>query len=201
VPNGLKDAIVAALKTVETGTYRRDNVATTFSGATWREDSYSGSALARTTWFMLEGESAQGPFEPQGSTVTKETRVDLQEEAFRVIEHTGSSQPRHPMRDILRVVGLLDRADHFYEAVEIDGVACFGFDVSAKKYGDNPDGMLHRAWFDVATNLPVRIEFVWPANGTRAARTEVKEQFEWDPALPQDFFAPQISANFSPATD
>jgi len=201
VPEGLKDTIVAALKTTKMGAYRQSNVVTSFSGVAWREDEYSDAGLARTKWFALEGESPEGPFEPQGNTLVTETDKDLQEETFRVIEHTGSSQPRHPMRDILRVVGLLDRADHFYEAVEIDGVACFGFDISAKKYGDNPDGMLHRAWFDVATNLPVRIEFVWPANGTRAARTDVKEQFEWDPAVPQNFFVPQIPTNFSPATD
>jgi outer membrane lipoprotein-sorting protein len=196
VPEGLKDAIVAALKTVETGTYRQGHVLMAFSGAAWREDDYSDASLARTKWFMLEGESPEGPFEPQGSTVVVETSVDLQKKTFRATEHAGSSQPRHPMRDILRVVGLLDQADYFYEDVEKDGVPCFGFEVSAKKYGDNPDGMLHRAWFDAATNLPVRIEFVWPPNGTRAARTETKEQFDWTPDLPGDFFIPRIPPDF-----
>ena len=103
------------------------------------------------------------------------------------------------MRSILFVVGLLDRADHFYQDAEIDGVACFGFDVSAKKYGDNPNGMLHRVWFDAATDLPVRIEFEWPPSDEGKTRTEIKEQFEWNPALSADFLAPEIPPDFTPA--
>lgn len=201
VPEGLKDTIVSALKTVETGTYRKSHVLTAFSGAAWREDDYSDASLARTTWFVLEGKSPEGPFEPRDSSVVAETNVDFQKKTFRVIEHTGSSQPRHLMRSILFVVGLLDRADYFYEAVEIDDVPCFGFDISAKKYGDNPDGMLHRAWFDAETDLPVRMEFEFVSESSGRKVIQVKDQFEWNPALPDDFFAPQIPPDFTPAAD
>jgi len=201
VPTDLQEEVVSALKVVKAGAYRQGNVVTSFSGRAWRQDTYSDTGLARTTWLAIEGGPAEGPFEGSGSASVMETSVDLQNRTFRVVTHTDSPQPWHPMRNILFVVGLLNRADHFYKNVEIDGVACFGFDVSAKKYGDNPDGMLHRVWFDVATNLPVRIEFVWPPNGTRDTRTEVEEQFEWNPLLPEEFFTPQIPADFSLATD
>jgi hypothetical protein len=130
-----------------------------------------------------------------------ETSVNLQQKTFRVVEHAESSPPRHPMRDILFVVGWLDRADHFYEREDVDAVTCFGFDVSAKKYGDNPDGALHRVWFDAATNLPVRMEFVWPHDDGTGTSVTVTDQFQWDPNLPADLFVPQIPADFALAGD
>lgn len=200
VPPGLKEKIVATLETVETGVYREGNVVTSFSKQVWRQDTYSDTGLAQTVWFTLEGASLEGPLEARKDAVLTETSEDLRERTFRVIQHTDSP-PRHPMRNILFVVGLLDRADRFYRSAEVDGVACFGFEVSAKKYGDNPDGMLHRVWFDAATYLPVRMEFVWPANGTRGTHTDVKNRFEWNPVLPEDFFVPDIPADFTLATD
>jgi hypothetical protein len=197
VPKGLRDKVVAALQTVETGRYRRGNVRATFSGAAWREDHYSGAGLERTHWLMLEGESPEGPFEPQGSSVVVATTVDYEQGTFRVVEHAASSQPRHPMREILRIVGLLDRADTFDEDIEIEGMACFGFEISAKKYGDNPDGAFHRAWFDAATHLPVKMEVEWPRSNGGGTSTAVKDQFEWDPVLPGDFFVPQIPPSFT----
>jgi outer membrane lipoprotein-sorting protein len=201
VPPGLEEKIVGGLEAVETGAYRQGDVVTSFSGHTWRKDTYSDTALAQTVWFALDESPLEGPFEMRDGTAVKETSADFQSKTFRVVDHTDSPQPRHPMRDILFVAGLLSQADHFYENAEIDGIVCFGFEVSAKKYGDNPDGMLHRVWLDRATYLPVRIEFVWPPNGTRGTRTEVKEQFEWNPLLPDGFFTPQIPGDFTLATD
>ncbi len=100
------------------------------------------------------------------------------------------------MQDILFLAGLVDRADRFHESAQIDGVECFGFEVSAKKYGDNPEGAMHRLWFDTATALPVRIEFEGPRSDGSGTIKEVKEQFEWDPALPEDFFTPRIPPDF-----
>ena len=201
VPTGLQEKVVLGLRMVKAGAYHQGNTLVSFSGQTWRQDTYSDADLTQTKWYALQGEPLEGLFEVRDNAVVMETSEDLRNRTFRVVEHTDSPQPWHPMRDILFVAGLLSRADHFYENAEIDGIVCFGFEVSAKKYGDNPDGMLHRAWFDVATNLPVRIEFVWPPNGTRGTRTEVKEQFEWNPLLPDGFFTPQIPDDFTLATD
>ncbi len=200
VPPGLEEKIVGALEAVETGAYRQGDVVTSFSGHAWRKDTYSDTGLAQTVWFTLEGTTLEGPFEMRDGATVVETNVDFQSRTFRVVDHTDSPQPWHPMRDVLFVVGLLDRADQFDEEVAIDGVACFRFEISAKKYGDNPDGMLHRVWIDRATYLPVRIEFVWPANGTRGPRTDMKEQLEWNPAFPEGFLAPEIPDNFALAT-
>ncbi len=105
------------------------------------------------------------------------------------------------MARILFTAGLIDKADHFYESAQIDGVECFGFDISAKKYGTNPDGAFHRVWFNEATDLPVRIETHWPSSDGTSVSTYAQEQFDWAPELPADFFVPQIPPGFTQAQD
>ena len=105
------------------------------------------------------------------------------------------------MAGILFIVGLIDRADKFYESSQIDGVECFGFEVSAKKYGDNPEGVIHRVWFDAATKLPVRIEMQWPNADGSGVNTTIRDQFEWNPALPEDYFIPQVPTGFTQIQD
>ena len=101
------------------------------------------------------------------------------------------------MSYILFVAGLIDRADRFHPYAEIDGIECYGFETSAKKYGDNPDGMIHRVWFDTETDLPVRMDFERVCQSSGQTVVQTRDRFDWNPVLPDDFFTPQIPADFT----
>jgi len=201
VPKDLRERIVAALKAVESGSYHEGDTGIHFARYAWRSDGPSTGEPRQTRWYVLKGALPEGPFEPTGDLRLTETVVDFAERTYRVIEHTEPWPPRHPMDNILFIAGLIDRADRLYETTKIDGVEWFGFEVSAKKYGDNPDGAVHRVWFDAATNLPVRMELEWPHSDGSGTTINAKEQFEWDPLLPDDFFIPRIPPGFTPAPD
>jgi len=96
------------------------------------------------------------------------------------------------MKRILFLAGLIDKADRFYDQALIDGVECFGFEISAKKYGDNPDDMIHRLWFNAETYLPVRMEFEFFSESSGQTAIIAKDQFNWAPDLPEDFFVPEL---------
>ena len=123
--------------------------------------------------------------------------MDFRSRSFEVIE----SKPRHPMSHILFVAGLIDRADRFHPYGEIDGIECYGFETSAKKYGDNPDGMIHRLWLDAQTDLPVRMEFEMISQSSGQIVIQTRDKFEWNPVFPADFFTPQIPADFAPVRE
>ena len=197
VPQGLMEKVVAALRRATCGSYRRNGATISFTRNAWRED-FGPESLRPTKWYVSRGGLPEGPFEPGDRFAVTETILDPANRTFRIQEHTGSSQPRHPMGDILFVAGLIDRADRFNQAVEKDGILCHGFEISAKKYGDNPDGMIHRLWLDVTTNLPVRIEFEWPRRDGRGTVADVKDRFQWNFSFPDDYFTPKIPAGFTP---
>ena len=64
-------------------------------------------------------------------------------------------------------------------------------------HGSHPDGRIHRLWFDVATNLPVCMEFEFVSESSGPKAVKVTGQFEWSPALPVDSFTPQIPPGFT----
>jgi len=99
------------------------------------------------------------------------------------------------MDRITRVLGYVNLADRILEDRVIEGVGCFGLEISAKKYGNNPDGALHRVWLDVETKLPVRMEFEWPQDDGLRKRT--KDRFKWNPYLPEGTFMPRIPKGFT----
>ena len=125
------------------------------------------------------------------------TVVDYDAKTYEQTAHGADTRPRHPMDRIRFLVGWIDRADRILENTVIDDVECFGFELSAKKYGSNPDHMIHRLWFDVATNLPVRMEFESVSQGSGRKNIHVKDEFEWAPALPADRFVPDIPDGFT----
>jgi outer membrane lipoprotein-sorting protein len=200
VPAGLKDEIISVLRQVNVGSYRRGQTCVYFSKSAWREEHYVGQHLQEINWYVQQGELLEGPFEPQDNLVLTETKIDFNQRNYQIIPHDSRSRPRHPMSSILFVAGLIDKADRYFDYVEIDGRACFGFEVSAKKYGDNPDGMLHRVWFDSTTKLPVRIELQYPADASGQIPTIVKDQFQWNSQLPDDTFNPVVPSDFQSAT-
>jgi hypothetical protein len=199
VPPGLKDEIVAALKGVKTAVYRQGATAVFLSRYAWRKDIYDGrDQLRRTEWFVIEKEDmakTSWDFNDKDYRLTQ-TIVDFEDRTYTTIVHRGDSCPGHPMDRILFLAGWIDRADCLLENAEIDGVECFGLELSAKKYGSNPDGMLDRMWFDVQRKLPAKMEGELPrADGTKAVI--VKDQFEWNAELPAEIFVPEIPPGFT----
>jgi len=87
-------------------------------------------------------------------------------------------------------------ADRFFESKQIDGIECFGFELSAKKYGTNPDTSIHTLWFDTVTKLPVKMEYQGLQDD--GPRKRIMDQFEWNPELPAETFIPEIPAGFTP---
>jgi len=198
VPPGLKDEVFAAFREMATVTYGEGGRLFSVSRNAWRVDHLDGDRVRKTEWHVTH-KSDDLPtnldFNDKGFRLV-ETVVDYDARTFKQIEHRRTELHRHPMDHMAFVIGFMDQADRFYESREIDGVTCFGFDVSAKKYGTNPDGAFHRVWFDAATNLPVRMETHWPNSNGAGVNVTVREQFHWDPTLPEDFLTPQVPPGF-----
>jgi len=209
VPPGLKDEIAAALNNVKTAVYRkrdefvRDGKWTSDYGTKvylslncWRKDYYSGERLNHTDWFVV-GKDDWGKtsfdFNDRNFKLTQTTVIPAGE-SYSIVTHDSKSHPDNPMDRIIWLASWVDRADRFLENEKIGGVECLGFELSAKKYGTNPDGMLHRIWFDAETKLPVRMEFEWLDDD--GPKKEVKDQFQWNPELAAETFTPVIPEGF-----
>ncbi len=210
VPAGLRDEVVAALDSVETAIYRKRYGSTRdgkwrFSGGNtlyisrhaWREDVYSGEQVQKIDSFVVD-KSDWGrtslDFNDKAFSLTQ-TTVHFGDANYRIVNHGSQSHPDNPMDSIIRIASMLNKADRFWENEMIDGVECFGFELSAKKYGTNPDTHKHRMWFDVQTKLPVKTEFEWVQ--TDGPRRQIREKFQWNPALPADTFNPEIPVDFT----
>jgi hypothetical protein len=200
VPEGLKDEIVAAMKKPKTVVYQQSDRTVYLSPNAWRCDYYSGDRLKKTEWYVgkqLDTQETGFEIEDRNFWVVR-TAVDHDSRTYQV---SSSYQSRHPMHEIVFFAGLVDRADRILENRIIDEVECIGFEISAKKYGDNPDSMVHRLWFNADTKLLVRMEFEWDTDNP--SKQELMQQFErdrfqWDPELPADTFIPKIPEDFTP---
>ena len=196
VSAGLKDEIIAALKNVGTASYHDVACRIYLSKNAWRIDYYSDEQLQRNEWYIFDKEGMSETSFDIDEKVLGLTQINVYpvSNTYKVVSYTVDSQPRHPMSRILFLAGLIDRADRVLENEKIEGIECLGFEISAKKYGDNPDHMKHRLWFDVNTKLPVRMEFQWLKDD--ALRKEIKNHFKWNPELPTDTFIPKIPKGF-----
>jgi outer membrane lipoprotein-sorting protein len=199
VPAGLKDRLFAAFRQAQTVAYTEAGTRFYVSRNAWRADRLDGDRIRQTEWHIIQkDDNAPTSLDFNDKNYRQvQTTVDYDAHTWRQIEQRQSPWMSHPLDRLGFTIGLVDRADRFYESVEIDGVACFGFDVSAKKYGTNPDGAFHRVWFDTATNLPVRMETHWPDSDGTGVTVMVQEQFDWDPVLPADFFTAQVPPGFT----
>jgi len=199
VPAGLKDRLIAALGQAETVAYRESgHTQMVLSRHAWRQDSFNGDDLQSTEWYVIEREDAtltNLDFNDESYRLVH-TTVDYQARTYKVVTHGRETRPRHPMDGIRFLIGHLDLADRLLDDEVIDGTECFGFELSAKKYGSNPDGMIHRLWFDTQTDLPARMEFEFTSESSGRKVTLVKDQFDWHPELPEDVFIPQIPPGF-----
>ena len=213
VPEKLRDEIVVALKQVETAVFWKHSEITlngdltvypankiSLSRDSWREDSYSWKdELQKIELYVIEKRSSQ------------ETGFDLDDKNFRLIHtiincedntysvatYTKDDGHQHPMGRILFLAGLVNQADRILENTEIEGIECFGVEVSANKYGNNSPNDKHRMWFDMETKLPVRMGFeYWQSDG-KTKSVKVRDQFQWDPELSDDTFTPKIPKGFT----
>ena len=211
VPAGLKEEIVAALKGVKTAVYRErfgfvkdENWLLTdgdwiyLSRYDWRKDSYSGGQVQKTEWYVTDKADwgkTSFDFNDKNFRLIQMT-VNFDNRSYTQITHGSTSHPNNPMDWIIFLAEQIDKADRFFESEQIDGIECFGFELSAKKYGTNPDTSIHTLWFDTGTKLPVKMEFDWLQDD--GPRKRVQDKFEWDPELPAETFVPEIPADFTP---
>lgn len=200
VPAGLKDDLFAAFRQRRTVSYTEGGRRFYVSRSAWRTDRLEDDRVLTTEWRVIQKDDdapTSLDFNDKSFRVVQ-TIVDYDARTYRQIEHRESGWRSHPLDNLAFILGLIDQADRLYESAQIDGVECFGFDVSAKKYGTNPDGAFHRVWLDAATSLPLRMETHWPTGDGAGVSVITKGQFDWDPVLPEDFFTPVIPPDFAP---
>ena len=210
VPAEYKEAVTTAIKSVENAVFRErigfvqdgnwvfsEPDKFYISRYDWRKDHYSGGNLQQTEWFFTDksdwGQTSLD-FNDRNFKLIQ-TVVNYTGHSYREITHGSASHPDNPMDRIIFLIDWIDKADRFFENEEIEGVKCFGFELSAKKYGTNPETSIHRLWFDAETNLPVKIESEWLQDD--GPRKTVQDQFEWNSELPAETFIPEIPAGFT----
>jgi outer membrane lipoprotein-sorting protein len=211
VPEELRNEIVSALKEVQTVIYQAPFEVTMGDGETqaysprnmyiaqdsWRIDSHKWTTPQKTKWYAIQKEGSKEIKSDFGGHNFKliETIVNFTDETYSVATYEDTSQHRHPMDRILFLAGLVNRADRILENTEIEGIECFGFEISASKRGNNNPNNKHRLWFDIETKLPVRMEYeYWQPNSKKTV--QIREHFQWDPDLPKETFKPIIPEGF-----
>jgi outer membrane lipoprotein-sorting protein len=203
VPSGLGAEIAAALKEVKTAVFWEGYGATLSSGTKvssserqWRRDTYSNGAPRRTEWFTVSrGDQGSTAFDfNDRSFQLTQTIVDFKGKWYKIVKYGRESHPDHPMDNIIFLTSWFDKADRFWESERIDGIECFGFELSAKKYGSNPDTSKHRIWFDAKTKLPVKMESEWLQDDGPRKRTTGR--FQWNAEIPTGTFEPMIPEGF-----
>jgi outer membrane lipoprotein-sorting protein len=164
----------------------------------WRKDSYAGQQLGKTEWYVTDKDDwgkTSFDFNDKNFRLIQ-TTVNFGDRSYKQITHGSRSHPNNPMDRILFLAGHIDEADRFFESRQIDRIECFGFQLSAKKYGTNPDTHIHTLWFNAETMLPVKLQFQWLQDDGPTKR--MLDQFEWNPELPAETFIPEIPADFTP---
>lgn len=211
VPDGLREKVATALQGVNTAVYWRcsgfvrdgnwlfvPGKRIFISEPGWRiDDYYSDDQVGETEWYVTDKDDwgkTSFDFNDRNFRLTK-TTVNFSDRSYREETYDNTSHPDNPMDRIIFLAGYIDTADRFFESRQIDGVECFGFELSAKKYGDNPDTSIHTLWFDSETMLPVLIEHEGlEENGPSKT---ILDQFEWNAELPADTFVPEIPEGFT----
>jgi hypothetical protein len=151
------------------------------SSDSYRRDIYDGDVLREIQWYVPDG----------NDMIQHYVRYDLG--CYGALRHGGSFGVRGPVERMRFYIGLLDRADRQLDQEVIEGRNCIGFEISASKYGNNPETWIDCIWFDVETKLPVQIEQSGrPVTGDAVRTfTTIQDQFNYGPPLPVDTFIPQ----------
>ena len=193
--------IIAALDTVKSVTCHEQTVLVMSDGSrhtssTWdilyvssdsyRRDIYDGDFLREIQWYVPDGDG----------TLQHSIRYDLKS----YFTHTGEGSfgNHDPVERMRFYVRLLDEADKLLGETVIEGCNCVGFEISAGKYGDNPEQWIDCIWFDIETKLPVRIEEHGRpvTDHPEKTFTIIKDQFDYNPELPADTFTPETPEGF-----
>jgi hypothetical protein len=151
------------------------------SSDSYRRDIYDGDVLREIQWYV-----------PNGSDMIQHyVRFDLK--CYGALRHGGSFGVHDPVERIRFYIGQLDQAEGLLGEQMIDGRNCVGFEISAARYGNNPETWLDRIWFDEETRLPVRIEQSGRpvTDDTTRTFTTIHDQFDYGPQVPADTFLPQ----------
>lgn len=150
------------------------------SSDSYRRDIYDGDVLREIQWYVPDGQDM----------IQHYVRFDLS--CYGAVRHKGSFGVQDPVERMRSHVRHEDRADRFLGQEVIEGRECVGFDISAAKYGDNPETWVDRIWLDIETRLPVRMERSGrPVTGrTDETFTTVLDQFIYNEQLPADTFIP-----------
>lgn len=212
VPQELVEATSNAIKSVENAIFRlrygnlQDGDWSYFnrqqfyiSRYDWREDIYYLSQAIQLSNVFITSQSDWGKtnfdFNDEAFSLIQ-ISVNYREHPYKTTNYNSSSHPDNPLDRIIFLIGWFSKADIFFENEVIDNKECYGFELSAKKYGTNPDTTKHRIWFDKETNLPVRIEDEWLQDDGPGIM--VKDQFEWNTELPAELFIPDIPNDYTP---
>ncbi|HUU18201.1 MAG TPA: hypothetical protein VMW72_13715 [Sedimentisphaerales bacterium] len=159
------------------------------SSDSYRRDIYDGDLLREIQWYVPDGDG----------TLQHSIRYDLK--SYFTHSGEGSFGDYETIERMRFFVRLLDEADKLLGEKVIENRNCVGFEISAGKYGDNPQEWLDRIWFDVDTKLPVLIE---KERGCPRDKTQtdfspsitVQDQFDYNPELPADTFTPKTPEGF-----
>jgi len=151
------------------------------SSDSYRRDIYDGNTLREIQVYVPDG----------NDMVQHYLRFDLK--CYGALRHKGRFGVQDPIERIRQYAELLHKADQFLGEQVVDGHKCVGFEISASRYGSNPETWLDRIWFDEETRLPVRIEESGrPVMGDSTRTfTTIQDQFDYAPQLPADSFIPQ----------
>jgi outer membrane lipoprotein-sorting protein len=218
VPIELRNEIVGALKEFRTAVYQQHSEITVEGDLTvypadkiylsqdcWRRDSYHWEdKLHKSEWYTIEKENIEdtsADFDEHNFKLIH-TTVNFIDKTYSVETYINNDGPRHPVEHILFLAGHVNRADVKLANTKIEGIECFGVEISAGKYGGTPATTRYRMWFDSKTNLPARIETIrtedksWKKNTTKKS-VRVLDKFEWNAELPTETFIPKIPPDFT----
>ena len=120
-----------------------------------------------------------------------QTTIDHSEHTWSTRSYFAQSHPDNPMDRILFLSTMIDKADRFFEHKIIDGVECLGFELSAKKYGTNPDTTKHTIWLDEITALPVKMIMQFE-DDKHQINQFIQDRFQWNEDIDESVFKPQI---------
>ena len=200
-PAAWSQEIIAALDTIKGVTCREQTVLVMSDGSehtssTWdilyvssdsyRRDIYDGDFLREIQWYVPDGDG----------TLQHSIRYDLK--SYFTHSGEGSFGNYEPIERMRFYVRLLDEADKLLGQTVIEGCNCVGFEISAGKYGDNPENWVDCIWFDTETKLPVRMEKHGRPVTDQPDKTftTIQDQFNYNPDLPADTFTPETPEGF-----
>lgn len=152
----------------------------------YRRDIYDGDRLREIQWYVPDGDG----------TLHHSIRYDLK--SYFTHSGEGSFGNYEPIERMRFYVRLLYKADKLLGEKVIEDRNCVGFEISASKYGDNPEQWIDCIWFDIETKLPVRIEEHGRpvTDHPEKTFTIIKDQFNYNPDLPADTFIPETPEGF-----